>query len=264
MNRLEKRLREKRAAGGKILLPFLTGGYPDMETFIGLLLELERVGADGVEVGLPFSDPAADGPVIQASSQVAIERGASLTSIFEAVATARSRGLTIPLLYMTYYNPVFHLGAEEFSKCAVKSGADGVLVVDLPPEEAAEFAPAAREAGLDTIFLVAPTTPEERMDKVTRESSGFLYCVSVTGVTGEKKPVVEMVGDLVKRIRPHTDLPVLIGFGVSTGEGAAELAKVSDGVIVGSALLSSLGDERGDEAVKRGGDFIAGIRKALD
>ncbi|PLX40491.1 MAG: tryptophan synthase subunit alpha [Deltaproteobacteria bacterium] len=264
MNRLEKKLKDKRASGGKILLPFLTGGYPDIETFIDLLLELERVGADGVEVGLPFSDPAADGPVIQASSQIAIERGASVTSIFDAVAKARERGLTIPLLYMTYYNPVFHLGAEEFSKRAAKSGADGVLVVDLPPEEAAEFAPAARASGLDTIFLVAPTTPEERMERVTRESSGFLYCVSVTGVTGEKKPVTELVGEMVERIRPHTDLPVLIGFGVSTGEGAASLAEVSDGVIVGSALISALGDARGEEAVKRGGEFIADIRKALD
>jgi tryptophan synthase alpha chain len=165
---------------------------------------------------------------------------------------------------MTYYNPIYNAGSEKFSTDAKKSGADGVLVVDLPPEEAGEFSPAARKAGLDTVFLVAPTTPEKRLPLVLREASGFVYCVSVAGVTGVKKPVTELVAEMVAKVRPLTVLPVLVGFGVSTPEGAREIAKVSDGVIVGSALLEKFGEERGDSAVAKAEGFLRELRAALD
>ncbi len=216
-----------------------------------------------MEVGIPFSDPSADGPVIQKASECALASGASVSSIFESVSSARDQGLTIPLLYMTYYNPILHRGGEKFAADAVASGADGVLVVDLPTEEADEFAPVAREAGLSTVFLVAPTTPDARLPLVIAQSSGFLYCVAVTGVTGEKQAAADMVGAMVKRIRPHTELPVLVGFGISGPGPAREIAAVSDGVIVGSALLETIGDKRGEEAVAAAGEFLRGLREAL-
>jgi tryptophan synthase alpha chain len=264
MSFLTIHLTRLRDQGNKLLLPFFTGGYPNSETFVKLLLEAEQAGADAIEVGIPFSDPSADGPVIQATSMKALARGASVESIMADVKSAREAGLTVPLLYMTYYNPVLHKGAEAFSKAAADSGADGVLVVDLPPEEAAEFAPFAQEAGLDTIFLIAPTTPDERFPRVLTHCGGFLYCVSVTGVTGAKRPVVEEVAEVVARVRPLTQLPVIVGFGVTGPESAKAIAGVADGVIVGSAVMSAIGDKEGDAAVEAAGAFITGLRGALD
>lgn len=264
MNRLESTLRSARDAGRKLLVPFFTGAYPDRDTFVALLLEAQAAGADALEVGIPFSDPSADGPVIQRASECALAGGATVRSIFAAVAEARGRGLELPLLYMTYYNPILAFGGEVFAAAAIESGADGVLVVDLPAEESGEFAPAARAAGLDTVMLVAPTTPDSRIGPVLSGCSGFAYCVSVTGVTGEKQPVVEAVGELVARVRAVTDLPALVGFGVSGPEAARSIATVADGVIVGSALLSALGEQRGVSAVAAAGAFLRELRAALD
>jgi tryptophan synthase alpha chain len=263
VGRLQDSLAAAKSGGRKILVPFLTGEYPDRDTFVSLLHAVESSGADAVEVGIPFSDPSADGPVIQGTSQKALERGASVRRIFESVRRARDEGLKIPLLYMTYYNPILRFGPSEFAAKAAESGADGVLVVDLPPEEAGEFAPAARAASLDTVFLVAPTTPEERIPKVLDECRGFVYCVSVTGVTGGKLAAAESVRETVSRIRKRTDLPVLVGFGVIGPDSARELAGVSDGVIVGSALLSAIADRTGVEAVAAAKAFLGAIRAAL-
>ena len=264
MNRLETAMRAARDAGRKILVPFLTGGYPDRETFVSLLVEAESAGSDAVEVGIPFSDPSADGPVIQSTSEQALAGGATVRSILEDVSAARRRGLRIPLLFMTYYNPVLAFGGEKFADAARSAGADGVLVVDLPPEEADELHPPARAAGLDTVFLVAPTTPDRRIPKVLRGCSGFVYCVSVTGVTGDKKPQVDSVRDVVARVRSHSDLPVLVGFGVSGPESARAIAQVSDGVVVGSALLKAVEGAPGERAVEIAGAFLRSIRGALD
>jgi len=263
VNRLETAMRAARDAGRKILVPFLTGGYPDRETFVSLLAEAESAGSDAVEVGIPFSDPSADGPVIQSTSEQALARGTTVRSILEDVSAARRRGLRIPLLFMTYYNPILALGSERFADAARSAGADGVLVVDLPPEEADEFHPPAREAGLDTVFLVAPTTPDRRIPKVLRGCSGFVYCVSVTGVTGDKKPQVDSVREVVARFRSHSDLPVLVGFGVSGPESARAIAQVSDGVVVGSALLKAVEGAPGERAVDIAGAFLRSIRGAL-
>ena len=263
MNRLSANFENARARGTKLLLPFLTGYYPDRDTFLRLLFEMERAGADGVEVGIPFSDPSADGPTIQTTSQRALAQGATVKKILAAVAEARAGGLKLPLLYMTYYNPVYAFGPGLFAVAARDSGADGVLVVDLPPEEDGEFRPHAEEAGLAFIRLVAPTTPEARIPLVVSGVSGFVYCVSVTGVTGVKKPVAELVGGLVDKVRRHTALPVLAGFGVTGPEAASSLAGVCDGVIVGSALMEAFGDKRGRDAVEAAGAFVRGLRAAL-
>lgn len=263
MSRLEEALRAARARGAKSLVPFLTGGYPDRETFFRLLFAAEACGADAVEVGLPFSDPSADGPVIQRASKEALERGATVQGIVDAVAEARGQGLALPLLFMTYFNPVLAFGPARFVGAARDAGADGVLVVDLPPEEAGELVPHAHEAGLDTVFLVAPTTPDARIPRVVRHCRGFLYCVSVTGLTGEKRPAAQEVGALVARVRRCTDLPVLVGFGVEGPETARTMAGLSDGVIVGSALLKSLDGLKGDEAVEAATRFLRSLRAAV-
>lgn len=262
MNRLEAVLREARSRGRKLLVPFLTGGYPDRETFLRLLHSAEAGGADAVEVGIPFSDPSADGPAIQHSSEVALRGGATVEGLLRDLRRARAEGLRLPVLFMTYYNPILAFGPERFSASAREAGADGLLVVDLPPEEAGELSPSCRAAGLDTVFLAAPTTPAERISKIASEASGFLYCVSVTGVTGDRRPAVESVAELVGRVRRHTDLPVLVGFGVETPEAAAALAAVSDGVIVGSALVRRIQGTKGKAGAARA--FVGGLRAALD
>jgi tryptophan synthase alpha chain len=264
MNRLETALRTARDAGRKLLVPFLTGGYPDRPTFRRLLREAEAAGADALEVGIPFSDPAADGPVIQRASAQALAGGTTVRSLLEDVAATRAAGLALPVLFMTYFNPVLAFGPPAFARAARGAGADGVLVVDLPVEEAAEFAPTARSAGLDTVFLVTPTTPDARVPKVLAECRGFVYCVSVTGVTGEKSPLTEAVAGLVARVRRHTDLPALVGFGVSGPEAGGALAGVADGVVVGSALLRAVGEASGDAAAGAAGAFLRSLRAAID
>lgn len=263
MNALTEALTGHRDSGRKILIPFLTGCFPDRETFIELLLAAQEAGADAVEVGIPFSDPSADGPVIQETSRLALRGGAKLSGIFNAVSKARARGLKIPLVYMTYYNPVLAFGPEKFAREAVDSGAQGALIVDLPPEEYGEFAHHAADNGLATVMLIAPTTGVERLPRVLANCTGFVYCVSVTGVTGVKTPVREIVAQMVKDVRPHTKLPVLVGFGVGDPFTAADLAMVSDGVIVGSALLKAIGDRTGEAAVKVAKRFIGELRAAL-
>jgi len=263
VNRLESTLRSVRDRGGKALVPFLTAGFPDRQTFVDLLLEAEQAGADALEVGVPFSDPSADGPVIQEASARVLGAGYRLEHAFADLRAARERGLGIPALFMTYYNPVLARGPGRFAREAREAGADGVLVVDLPWEEGGEFLPLARDQGLDTVLLVAPTTPEDRVGRIVAGASGFVYCVSVTGVTGQKRPMEATVGDLVGRVRRHTDLPALVGFGVSDAASALALAARSDGVIVGSALIRTLGDLAGASAVARARRFLGSLREAL-
>lgn len=264
MNLLTEALTTARDKGRKLLVPFFTGCFPDRETFIELLVAAQESGADALEVGIPFSDPSADGPVIQETSRLALMRGAKLSGILSAVSEARQRGLTIPLIYMTYFNPLLAFGLEKFAAAAADSGAQGVLIVDLPPEEYQEFAPHARSHNLATVLLVAPTTGIERLPQVLANCTGFVYCVSVTGVTGVKTPVREVVEQMVKDIRQMTRLPVLVGFGIGDPFAAADLARVSDGVIVGSALLKALGDKTGANAVKAAKRLLGELRAALN
>jgi tryptophan synthase alpha chain len=224
---------EKRAA----FIPYLTGGDPDLETSALLLEALVEGGADLLEVGVPFSDPIADGPVNQRSATRALQAGATLSGILEMVASQRAR-LGVPIVLFTYYNPLYARGIEAFAEQAAASGVDGVLCVDLPPDEAAEeFMPALRDRSIDSIFLLAPTSTRERLRRVATASSGFVYYVSRTGVTGVQQQLATELAREVKQIRRRIDLPLAVGFGISTPEQVATVARVADGVVVGSALV---------------------------
>jgi len=225
--------RERRAA----FVPYLTAGDPDLETTAELVAALERAGADVVELGVPFSDPIADGPVNQAAAERALDAGTTLTGILAQVARLRAR-TPVPIVLFTYFNPVFRYGIERFAEHAADSGVDGVLVVDLPPEEArGEYLDTLRAQGLDAIFLLAPTSTRERVAAVAAVASGFVYYVSRTGVTGERGELPRELAREVKALRKRLKLPVAVGFGISTPEQAAAVARVADGVVVGSALV---------------------------
>ena len=227
---------EERAA----FVPFLTAGFPDSDGFLRHAAELLEL-ADLLEVGLPFSDPLGDGPTIQQASEVALSQGVSTAATFDLVGELRAT-TDKPLVIMTYYNPIYCYPTGEcgFVADVRKAGADGLILPDLPPDEAESLCATAQEVGLDTVFLVAPTSTEARLAKVTAACRGFVYAVSVTGVTGERSELPPEVPDLVRRTRRVTDLPVAVGFGVSNAETAQPVAAVADGVVVGSALIRAI------------------------
>ncbi len=234
---LEETFTSLRKRGERALVVFVTGGDPEISELPEILRLLESSGADVIEVGIPFSDPIADGPTIQASSQRALERGTRLDDIFEAVSRA---GVRVPIVYMGYTNVAMRRGFRKFAEQAKQSGAGGVLLSDLPPESAEEWKESARMVGLDTIFLVAPTTPDERIPFIADYASGFLYCVSRTGVTGAENEVPLEVRDLVLRVKQKISLPVCVGFGISRPEQVARVCELADGAVVGSFLVDLL------------------------
>lgn len=245
MSRIADAFRTAQGEGRAALVAFLTASFPDDAGFLTAAEEvLEH--ADVLEIGLPFSDPLGDGPVIQRASEVALAGGASARRTLELVAELRSR-TSKPLLVMTYYNPIYcYPGGEgAFVRDAKAAGVDGLILPDLPPDEGGELIAAARSEDLDTVFLVAPTSTPERLALVTAACRGFVYAVSVTGVTGARQSVPAEVAELVEATKAVTDLPVAVGFGVSNRETAARLAQVADGVVVGSALVSALGRREG-------------------
>jgi len=223
----------------KQLIPYVTGGYPTKEECVGLLDACAAGGADQIELGIPFSDPLADGPVIQRASDRALRAGTRLVDVLEAVRRIRAR-CDLPLLLFSYFNPLLRYGLDALARDAIAAGADGVLVTDLPPEEADGWIAVARGAGLDTVFLAAPTSPDERLRKVAAASRGFVYAVSRTGVTGERDAISGEALPLVRRIQALTAEPVVLGFGLSTPEQVKAAAEVADGVVVGSALVRFL------------------------
>lgn len=242
MSRIDGAFATARADNRAAFIPYLTAGYPDEERFLAAARELLAV-ADLLEVGLPYSDPLGDGPTIQRSSQLALESGVTPGRTLELVARLRQE-TEKPLLVMTYYNPVYtYTGGEQaFVRDLQAAGADGVILPDLPPEEAEGLIPVARDKGLDTVFLVAPTSTEERLRIVTSSCRGFVYAVSITGVTGARTTVGGEVPDLVQRVRDVSDLPVAVGFGVSNAATARPVAQAADAVVVGSALVRALED----------------------
>jgi len=251
------RLREQ---GRTALVPFLTVGDPDLQTSRDAILAVAEAGGDILELGIPFSDPIADGPVIQESSQRALAAGCSLPRVLEMVAWLRQRTDT-PFILFGYYNPFFRYGDEALARDAAAAGADGILCTDLPPEEAGPLAGACRRHGLDRIFLLAPTSNEERMHAVAQYASGFVYMVSVTGVTGAREAAPAAgIHDLVRRTRAIIDLPIGVGFGISTPEQAASVAAYADLVIVGSALVRRV--HEGGAAAAR--EFISSLRAGID
>lgn len=248
-----------------IFMPYFPLGYPDLSTSIDVIEALAKNGADLIEVGLSFSDPLADGPVIQKATQVALEKGVTIKKSLEAVKELRARGVDVPLVLMGYYNPMLAYGLEKFVCDAVEAGVDGFIIPDLPVEEAEEFTSAlvatAGRPSLPLIQMLAPTTSDERMEMIARNARGFIYLVSVTGVTGERKSISEGLGDLISRVRQHSSVPVCVGFGISTPEQASQVGALADGVIVGSACVKSIGGS--ENPVETAKQFAAGFRDAL-
>lgn len=228
-----------RAAGGKAIAPFVTAGDPDVETTLGVLEAVDRAGATLCELGVPYSDPIADGPVIQSSYTRALAAGMSLDKLFDLVSRSRAT-VRMPLLAMASYSLIFRVGIDAFVARAVACGLSGFVVPDLPLEESDELDAACRAAGLVLVRLVTPTTPPERAEQIARRSTGFLYCVSVAGVTGERTALPAGLVDRVAWLRERTDVPILVGFGIASPEQAREVAQVADGVIVGSAVVRQL------------------------
>ncbi len=264
MGRIEARFAALQKEGRKAFVAYLTAGDPEMETTARLIPALEAAGVDIVEVGVPFSDPTADGPTIQAASQRALKRGATLAKILAMIAALR-RTSAIPIVLFGYFNPILSYGPERFAADAAASGVDGILVVDLPPEEAGELRKYTDPAGLAFITLIAPTTDSTRARKILRGSTGFVYYISVTGVTGTAVPRPEDIRADVERLQALTTLPVAVGFGISTPEQAAAIAPLADGVVIGSALVRLIGEKSGSgELIPAASAYARSIRRAID
>lgn len=265
--RIAKRFAKLAAEGRGGLIAFVTAGDPDPDTSLGILEGLPAAGADLIELGMPFSDPMADGPSIQASSQRALRAGASIARTLAMVETFRRRDTDTPVILMGYYNPVYVYGVEGFLSDAKAAGVDGLIMVDLPPEEEEEVCLPALDAGLDFIYLTAPTTDDVRLPRVLENAGGFVYYVSITGVTGTRTAAIADVGANLERLRRHTELPIAVGFGIKTPEQAAEIVRLADAVVVGSALVERVAEDpaRPDLAGHVLGlvsDLAEGVRRA--
>lgn len=263
MNRIDQKFSHLRTIGKKAFIPFITAGDPSLDITESLVLALESSGADLIELGVPFSDPIADGPSIQRSSLRALKSGTTLKKVMSMVTRLRTE-TEIPIVLMGYYNPIYKYGVKNFVKDAISMGIDGIIVADLPPEEAGELIPAAREHQLATIFLVAPTSTMERTRTICEASTGYVYCVSSTGVTGTRERISDMLLPTVEKIRCQTDKPIAVGFGVSNAEQAREVASLADGVIVGSAIVNIIEREQGsDNLVQAVSEFSSAIVRAI-
>ena len=263
MSRIRHTFEALHGTGEKALIPFITAGYPDIATTEKYVFQLEQSGADIIELGVPFSDPMADGPVIQASSECALKKGTTLKMILNMVKRVR-RKTEIPLLLMGYYNPFFTFGLAQFADEAKKAGVDGVLVVDLPPEEAGAMKAETDRTGLDLIFLLAPTSDDTRIKRIAENASGFIYYVSLTGVTGVRSQLDKDIRKQVIQIKKHSNLPVGIGFGISTPEQAQRVAHWADAVVVGSALIKIIEKSTTpDASIKNVGQFARSLKKAI-
>ena len=239
MNRIDLKFKELRRERKKAFIAFITAGYPNLKVTEDLVLAFEKSGVDIIELGVPFSDPLADGPTIQASSQKALSNHTTLEKILSLVFRIRRKS-SIPIALMTYYNPIFHFGEKRFVAKAKKAGVDGMIVPDLPPEEAGGLIRAARKSNLSTIFFLSPTTTKERTRKILQVSRGFIYYVSLTGVTGARGVLPADIARHVRAAKRLTAKPICVGFGVSTSTQVKSIAKISDGVIVGSAIISAI------------------------
>ena len=256
-----KSLAEKKRTA---LIPFVTAGDPDPEKTVALMHALATAGADVIELGVPFSDPMADGPVIQRASERALKHGVGLDRVLAFVAEFRKSNSQTPVVLMGYANPIEAMGTEIFARQAQASGVDGVLVVDYPPEECVEFAQLIRTHGIDMIFLLAPTSTDERIRRVAKLASGYIYYVSLKGVTGAKTLDLSAVAEKLPQIRQHTSLPVGVGFGIRDGETARAVAGIADAVVIGSRIIEQMEAAPAGACIERARDFVAGIRKALD
>ncbi|WP_415903910.1 tryptophan synthase subunit alpha [Neptuniibacter sp. QD48_55] len=266
MSRIAASFAKLKSEGRKALIPYVTAGDPAPEVTVGLLHAMVEAGADVIELGIPFSDPMADGPVIQLACERALTHNVRLLDVLEMVAEFRHKDNETPIVLMGYLNPIEILGYQRFAEEAKKAGVDGVLTVDLPPEESGEFNQIMREHDIDTIYLLAPTTEEERIKYVCENGSGYLYYVSVKGVTGSASLDVQAVADRLDVVRKYTDIPLGVGFGIKDAESATAVSKVADGVIVGSVLvnkIASLVKDQGKIAPEVAA-IIKDMRQAMD
>jgi tryptophan synthase alpha chain len=268
MSRIASTFTRLREQGRKALIPYVTAGDPYADVTPELMLALADAGADVIELGVPFSDPMADGPVIQKAAERALARGIGLPQVFDQVKAFRARNTTTPVVLMGYANPIERYdqrhGEGAFVQTAREAGVDGVLVVDYPPEECEAFAATLQSQGLDPIFLLAPTSTDERMQQVGRVASGYVYYVSLKGVTGAGHLDTAAVAQMLPRIRRHVSVPVGVGFGIRDADTARAVAAVSDAVVIGSRLVQLLEEQPRDRVAQAGREFIAQIRAALD
>lgn len=263
MSRIKARLDELKSKDRQALIPYLVAGDPQPAVTVPILHALVAAGADILELGVPFSDPMAEGPVIQLAHERALTHSVTLRDVLAMVSEFRQQDRDTPVVLMGYANPVESMGYSAFADAAAAAGVDGLLVVDMPPEEAEDMNRELKRAGIDAIFLLAPTTTEARMRQVAELASGYLYCVSLKGVTGAGHLDIDAVRDYVARIRAITTLPLAVGFGIKDGASAAAIAQVADGVVVGSALVERI-VAAGSDAAVAGAGLMAEIRTAMD
>ena len=266
MSRISAKFAALREQGRTALVPFITAGDPVKEVTVPLMHTLVENGADIIELGVPFSDPMADGPVIQRASERALVHHTSLRDVLAMVAEFRTQNDETPVVLMGYLNPIEIMGYTEFAEAAHDAGVDGVLTVDIPPEEGGDFLPAMRNHGLDPIYLLAPTSTQARIEKLTNSASGFVYYVSLKGVTGAASLDVDAAAEKLAQIRATTELPVGVGFGIKDAETAAAMSAVADAVVVGSAIVSRVEQYADDPAMihRTIGELVAGMRAAMD
>ena len=256
-SRIEKTFKRLKKHGKKAFIPYIMAGDPSLEKTKDIVFLFEECGADIIELGVPFSDPLADGPTIQRASEMALRNGVTLRKVISLVIDVRQK-TQIPIVLMTYYNPVFKYRENDFIKDAKDAGVDGVIIPDLPPDEAKDFIKMSKKAGLNTVFLLAPTSTEDRIQKVIKSSSGFIYYVSITGITGANLSLDGSMEVLISKIKGYTDTPVAVGFGVSTAEDASAVAGVSDGVIIGSAIVKKV--QESPDQLKQ---YLVSLREAI-
>lgn len=267
MDRIAQTFARARAGNRAAFVAYLCAGDPDFETSLATCRALVRSGVDLLELGVPFSDPLADGLTNQLAAQRALEGGMTAARVFDLVRSLRAEFPELPVVFYTYYNLVFANGVDAYVRAAREAGVDGMLTLDLPPEEAGEVAAACRAHGVKTVFIVAPTTPESRLPAIASAATGFLYYVSREGVTGVRDAVAADMPAAVARIKAHTALPVVVGFGISRREHVAEVAACADGVVVGSALVNTIRDHLADRAkipaalAARAADLVAGVAR---
>lgn len=261
-SRIQERFKKLHSCGEKALVTFITAGDPDLATTAELLPLLANSGADIIELGIPFSDPMADGPTIQLASERALASGTTLCAVLELVRSVRA-SVTAPIILMGYSNPVYAYGWEKFTHDAVAAGVDGLLLVDLPPEEAEELLNAAKGTGLEIIFLLTPTSDESRIRQVSHLGSGFVYYVTVTGVTGARQTVSSSLSDELQAVRSRLKQPVVAGFGISTPEQAREVANAADGVVVGSAIVKLFEQHHGAALKQKLVTLVSSLKQAL-
>ncbi|PTD97440.1 tryptophan synthase subunit alpha [Pseudothauera lacus] len=264
MSKIHTTFARLQGEGRKALIPFITAGDPDADTTVPLMHALVEGGADIIELGVPFSDPMADGPTIQRASERALAKGMSLRKVLALVAEFRRRDAATPVVLMGYANPIEAMGIDAFAGAAAAAGVDGVLVVDYPPQECAGFAATLKAAGLDPIFLLAPTSSAQRFAEVAQAGSGYIYYVSLKGVTGSANIDMDEVARRIPQIRAAVGMPVGVGFGIRDAASARRIGEVADGVVIGSRIIEEIENSPTDQVVVRVRDFIKGIRDALD